>query len=93
MDRAKGRDLMRRHTIAGALYTEGLVQRRTVTTLAGTTVTFRKDIDGMAASLVLLWFIIFRRYNKWVVVSGVMEAYCVFKTPKYFIISCFNRIH
>ncbi|XP_047500904.1 uncharacterized protein LOC125046925 [Penaeus chinensis] len=46
MDRAKGRDLMRRHTILGALYTEGLLQRRTIRTLAGTSVTFRRDIDG-----------------------------------------------
>ncbi|ROT77094.1 hypothetical protein C7M84_004256 [Penaeus vannamei] len=46
MDRAKGRDLMRRHTIPGALYTEGLLQRRTIRTLAGTSVTFRRDMDG-----------------------------------------------
>lgn len=48
MDRAKGRDLMRRHTIPGALYTEGLLQRRTIRTLAGTSVTFRRDMDGRA---------------------------------------------
>lgn len=50
MDRAKGRDLMRRHTIPGALYTEGLLQRRTVRTLAGTSVTFRRDMDGRNAA-------------------------------------------
>ncbi|XP_042879626.1 uncharacterized protein LOC122258016 isoform X2 [Penaeus japonicus] len=50
MDRAKGRDLMRRHTIPGALYTEGLLQRRTVRTLAGTSVTFRRDMDGTVSA-------------------------------------------
>lgn len=56
MDRAKGRDLMRRHTILGALYTEGLLQRRTIRTLAGTSVTFRRDIDGRAPARDLLAF-------------------------------------
>ncbi|KAG7171962.1 Transforming growth factor-beta-induced protein ig-h3-like 1, partial [Homarus americanus] len=46
MDRALGQDLLARHTIRGAWYTEGLLQKRTLTTLAGTRVTFRKDQDG-----------------------------------------------
>nr|XP_053637330.1 uncharacterized protein LOC128692281 [Cherax quadricarinatus] len=40
------RDLLARHSIRGAWYSEGLLQQRTLATLAGTTVTFRKDLDG-----------------------------------------------
>ncbi|XP_071513006.1 uncharacterized protein [Panulirus ornatus] len=46
MTRALGRDLLARHTLRGAWYTEGLLLRRTISTLAGTSVTFRKDLDG-----------------------------------------------
>nr|XP_045606194.1 uncharacterized protein LOC123763205 [Procambarus clarkii] len=46
MNRAQGRDLLARHTFRGAWYSEGLLQKRTLVTLAGTSVTFRRDVDG-----------------------------------------------
>ncbi|KAK8395072.1 hypothetical protein O3P69_006076 [Scylla paramamosain] len=50
MSRECGRNLMARHIIKGAWYSEGLLHRRTLTTLAGTTVTFRKDSDGIVSA-------------------------------------------
>lgn len=45
-ERGVGNDLLDRHTISGTWYSEGLLSQRTLTTLAGTSVTFRRDLDG-----------------------------------------------
>nr|XP_053637329.1 uncharacterized protein LOC128692280 [Cherax quadricarinatus] len=50
MNRGLRRDLLARHSIRGAWYSEGLLQQRTLATLAGTTVTFRKDLDGTVSA-------------------------------------------
>ncbi|XP_068200239.1 uncharacterized protein [Palaemon carinicauda] len=46
MQRALGKDLLEKHMLKGTWYSEGLLLHRTMTTLAGTSVTFRREADG-----------------------------------------------
>ncbi|XP_066981525.1 uncharacterized protein [Macrobrachium rosenbergii] len=46
MQRALGKDLLEKHMLKGTWYSEGLLVHRTMTTLAGTSVTFRREADG-----------------------------------------------
>ena len=43
----RGEDLLSRHLIEGTWFMEELLDARTVTTVGGTNVTFRRHLDGM----------------------------------------------